>query len=658
VRRPAGQEPASHPDEAGGRARLRRGRGITARAVVIALALLPLNALLVMKSLYAVGWATGTESLMHNAVALLFLLVLANALLRRRRPSLAFAPGELLVIYVTVVIATGLISSFWDVGGAVVGNITYPFWAATDGNQWERLVWPNLPEWLTVRDGETLSGFYLGQASLYRWSIVKAWAGPALWWAGLVGAMMWTCLCMQALVRRRWADEEKLPFPFATLPVQLADERFGLLKSKVFWLAVLLSAGLGTWNTLAGLFPALFSIPTYFDFTSYVANRHPWQFLRYTDLRFGPWELGLTYLMPLDLVLSLMLASLMWDAVFVASGYLGWSVSPWSGFPYSDRQATGSLFALWLTVMWLDRRYLAQVLRRAIGLRSSLSDDGEEALGYRAAALGAAAGLGFLWWALARGGMQQWVIAAFLAMYFSILMVLTRVRAQLGPPSHELREGMPDYIIFTTAGTRALTPRTLGMLALLRPYLWHQRNQQAPAQLEAMKMAEGGRMERRRLALVLALAAPIAILSYFWASLHLGYQMGIGTGKVNRLLLQVPGYIAQELDGNLRHPAPGDWSGTAAIGVGAALTALLAWLKLTFQWWPLHPVALPISLGWVIHGMLPAMFITWLLKGLLLRYGGLRAHRRALPFFLGLLAGSATQFWVQRTTFLLLGLTL
>jgi len=29
----------------------------------------------------------------------------------------------------------------------------------------------------------------------------------------------------------------------------------------------------------------------------------------------------------------------------------------------------------------------------------------------------------------------------------------------------------------------------------------------------------------------------------------------------------------------------------------------------------------------------------WIAKVLLLRYGGLRAHRRAMPFFLGLAAG-------------------
>ena len=33
------------------------------------------------------------------------------------------------------------------------------------------------------------------------------------------------------------------------------------------------------------------------------------------------------------------------------------------------------------------------------------------------------------------------------------------------------------------------------------------------------------------------------------------------------------------------------------------------------------------------------LFTSWLLKGLILRYGGLKGYRRALPFFMGLVVG-------------------
>jgi len=50
------------------------------------------------------------------------------------------------------------------------------------------------------------------------------------------------------------------------------------------------------------------------------------------------------------------------------------------------------------------------------------------------------------------------------------------------------------------------------------------------------------------------------------------------------------------------------------------------------------------------------VFVTWVFKVLLLRYGGLRAHRRALPFFLGLLAGTAVISLLQTALLRFLGI--
>lgn len=33
------------------------------------------------------------------------------------------------------------------------------------------------------------------------------------------------------------------------------------------------------------------------------------------------------------------------------------------------------------------------------------------------------------------------------------------------------------------------------------------------------------------------------------------------------------------------------------------------------------------------------LFIAWVLKGTILKYGGLKLHRRAMPFFMGLMLG-------------------
>jgi hypothetical protein len=635
-----------------------RRRGVTLRAVLIGLALTPLNVLLLVASTWSVGGFTGSESLFTNTVALLFLGVLLNQWLKRRRPQSAFAAGELLTIYLMLGISTGLVSSVWDLGGSLAGIITYPFWFATDQNNWKTLLWPHLPAWLTVQDRGALEGFYSGASQAYAWPIIRAWAPAACWWAALMGGLMWVCLCLNSLVRRRWADEEKLPFPMTILPVQLVEERSNLLRNRLFWAAVIASATIGVWNTLSGLFPALPGIPLGFDYTSFVENRRPWSFIRYRGLEWGPWSLGLCYLMPVDMAFSLFVFDLVWTAEYVLAGQLGWATSQWSGFPYGEQQTAGGFIAILVGVLWLDRRYLGQVFRKALGLRSALDGGEPEAFGCRTAVLGALAGSAFLWWVLARAGMTPWIVAAFLFIYFLMCLVISRLRAQLGPPTHQLYGAMPNWVLTTLLGSRGLGPNNLGVLFLLHPFLQEQRNNPVPLQLEALRMAEAGRMQRRRIALALAIVAPFAIICYFWATLHVGYRMGLGSGYTQTWQLSVARWATEDLDSSTRYPSDMSASGAIAMGVGLAITLALTFLKMRLQWWPLHPVAYPIAIASTIQSMTVAILATWLFKSLLLRYGGLRAHRTALPFFLGLLAGGATIALLQRILFQTLGLQL
>ncbi len=624
--------------------------------MLLGAALVPLNVLFLVAALWRWGWFTGQNSLFPNAVAVLFLLAAANEVARRRRPHLALTAGELLTVYLMVVTSTGLTCSLWHFGGALAGGISYPFWFATEENGWMTLVWPFLPEWLTVRGQAALEGYFLGGGSPYRWAVVRAWGGPALWWAAFLGVLLWVCLCLNSIVRRRWADEEKLAFPITVLPVQVADERFGLLRNRLWWSAVAFSGGLWLWNIASGLIPSLPGIPLHIDYSSYVENAHPWNSIRHKMLGWSPGSIGLCYLMPLDLAFSLLVFDLLWVAEYLLSAHLGWSVSPRAGFPYGDYQVAGGFIAIGASVLWLDRAYLLAVLRRALGLSSPLRDEGE-ALRYSAATLGAVVGLVWLWWFLTRGGMSAAVAVVFLGLYLLMVLVLSRLRAQLGPPSHQLYGATPDWILRTAVGGRVLGPQNLGMFALLNPFLKQQSNHPAPSQLEALKMAEGGRMERSRIGLVLVLVVPATIICYFWANLHIGFHTGLATGNTHHSNLLIPRWSTDALAAEVRDPVGPNLPGAIAMGFGFALTSLLMALKLRLHWWPLHPVAFPLAIADSILELTAAIFITWLVKSLLLRYGGLRAHRIALPFFLGLIAGESTVYFLQMVVWQVFNLT-
>jgi hypothetical protein len=652
---PAGGASAAEGREHRGLERARtavvRPRGVTARAAIIGLALTPLNVLFLVKGIWMWAGAIGGQSIFPQVVAALFALVLANLWLKRRRPAWALSAGEMLTVYVVLSVGTGLTCSVWSVGGSTMIYATHAFWFATDQNHWQQVVWPNLPTWLTVRDRSVLTGFYQGGVSPYTRQILGAWAAPALWWTLLFATLMWVALCLNSIVRRRWADEEKLSFPLTVLPVQLCEEGFGLLRSRLFWLGVAVAGGLAAWNIAAGFVPALPAVPTHANYATYVENNRPWNFLRFYDVYWGPWQLGLAYLIPLDLSFSLFVFAWVWAAEYVISGQLGWCVNKWSGFPYGEQQTAGGFIAVALVVLWLDRRFLGQVVKRAVGLRKPFPDEESEGLGYRTAFFGLVAGLGVLCWLLLRARVTGWVVPVVWVQYFLMILVISRLRAQLGPPSHQLYGAMPSWVLTTAAGSRVLGPRTMGMFYLLRPLMQEQQSHAAPFQLEGLKMAEGGRMERRRLAILMAVVPVVALLSYFWATLHVGYQLGMGTGRTHVFNQLIGTWGTQEMVSNIENPSAPSVSGLLAMGTSAAITSILYYLKLRFVWWPLHPLAYPIAMSNTIASITPALLLTWAVKSLLLKYGGLRAHRTALPLFLGFLVGEATVSAAQLVVF-------
>ena len=137
----------------------------------------------------------------------------------------------------------------------------------------------------------------------------------------------------------------------------------------------------------------------------------------------------------------------------------------------------------------------------------------------------------------------------------------------------------------------------------------------------------------------MALVVPLAMVSYFWVNIHYGYRLGMASADVNpNLLTSASGRIA-DADYRIRYPEGSNAAGTVAMGFGFLLTALLMVLKLRFSSWPLHPAALPLTFGYTMEELMVPLFALWLLKLCPLRYGGLRAYRAALPFFLALIVG-------------------
>jgi hypothetical protein len=61
-----------------------------------------------------------------------------------------------------------------------------------------------------------------------------------------------------------------------------------------------------------------------------------------------------------------------------------------------------------------------------------------------------------------------------------------------------------------------------------------------------------------------------------------------------------------------------------------------------FFWWPFHPAGFAITTSWGMNIIWSCLFVSWLIKWVIMKYGGLKMHQRAIPFFLGLILGEFT----------------
>jgi hypothetical protein len=557
----------------------------------------------------------------------------------RRFSKIALRPVEMLVLYVMLSISSAIASvDFLDVLVPMLGHAAR---FATSENRWADRMLPLLPNGIFVKDREALSGWYEGNSTLYTRPHLLAWAAPVLIWTAFVTVLLFTMLCMNLVLRRRWIEEERLTYPVTQLPLEIADPRSVALKSRMLWIGAGIAGGIALLNGIAVYLP---NVPTVYvrqtDLAPYITSR-PWSAMGWTPISFYPFAIGLAYLLPLDLLFSCWFFYFFLKAERIATAAMGWD-SAGSAMPYTNQQMFGAYVGIALAALWMGRRHIAQAIfghpARDDSLTAPASRNGFDPLSPRFAAVGAAAGFAVLSIFFSALGLPLWIAALAFALYFAICVGVTRMRAELGPPAHDLHYAGPDVILTTTLGASFFAPSQLAVLTLFYWFNRAYRSLPMPHQLEAFKMAERRRVSPVVFLLPMMLAAPLGSLAGFWAHLHNGYSQGASAKLVGHLV----GFGWEafgRLDSWLASPKSRDLGAMAAIGAGIAFTLLLQTLALRVSGWPFHPLGYALAGSWSMNTIWLPIFIAWVAKSLLCRYGGLKAHRMALPFFYGLILG-------------------
>jgi hypothetical protein len=615
--------------------------GVSLRAVVLALLLMPLNAYWIMQmELVRYSGHPTTISIFFNVVFILLVLTLANVAVKAIAPSVAFRQGEMLTVYIMLSVASALCGhDFLEILVSYIGHL-YRF--ARPENHWAELIEPFVPKWLVMSDKRTLDGLYLGQTTLYRPEFLRAWATPVLIWTAFVSLLVFMMLCINAIVRKRWTEEEKLTYPLTLLPLEMTEERLSLYRSKLFWIGFAIAGGIDLMSGLNFWFPNVPAFTVRVQTLSNIFTDKPWNGMQPFQISFYPFVIGLGILLPVDLLFSCWFFYFFWKAQRVLTLAMAWDAVP--NFPYVNEQSFAGYIGLAAFALWSGRHYFAATFRRALGRQptpdGSVEDDRREPWSYRAAYLGLLLGSAALAAFCMACGMTLWVVVGFFAVYFMLSLAITRIRAELGPPAHDLHNAGPEIFMTNAVGTRNLGAQNLTMFSLFYFFNRAYRAHPMPFQLEGFKMAERARMDARRLSWAMMAAAFWGAFCAFWAFFHIGYQIGIGSAKMTGPVTWAFGPEPwNRLQGWLQNPLPTNVASLVAIGVGFAFTIALMAMRMRFLWWPFHPVGYAVSSSWSMNIIWLPLLIAWAVKLLMLRYGGLKLYRDALPFFMGLILG-------------------
>ena len=577
---------------------------------------------------------------MPGAVFLLFVLTLIlNPLLKLIHPRAGLNRGELLVVYIMMVMASPIPTLFV---GKFLSAISYPYYYATPENEWRELIHPYIPDWLMVHNVDIVKKFYEGggRNEPIPWA---AWQPVFLAWLPFVWALFLVMISLMIVMRKQWVEHERLIYPLMQVSLAMTEQgRYGervspFFKNPVMWAGFAIPA---LWGTLHGLY-------NYFPETIPIAKEVDPLHLRlsifhgvadmYVLLRFN--IIGFFYFLKTEIAFSLWFFNLLAYGVRGIFGILGITSPQTQSAGHGvhnlilAQQAMGAMLVLFLGGLWSARRHLRGVLRKAF-LGDPSVDDSGEILSYRGAVIvlmaSSVIAVGWLWLA----GLPMVFGLAILFLGMVVLFGYSRVVAEGGLSDGE-PPVVPAGILVSAVGSSVIGPQ--GLVVLATTFLWTTgRNFVMVSCANSLRLGEELGGGKRPLFWVILLALAVSLGAAIWMIMTLGHQYG----AINLWIWGGGEYsYAEKLIRTPLEPHVWNWINTA---IGATIMTLLMAARWLYVWWPLHPLGYAIGPIWIIDALWFNMFLAWLIKVVVLKYGGVGLYRKTRPFFMGMILGYFT----------------
>lgn len=489
--------------------------------------------------------------------------------------------------------------------------------------------------------------FFLGDVP---WS---HWAKPLFNWGILIGLTYLMLMTFNVLIFRQWAHNEKLIYPLAELPEFLAgahDKEPGVVpsvfRSGLFWAGAIVPVVFLGWNMLCQmeLIPGGKPLNLVHYWSDYIANSKLAGLRPNARSEIFFTMVGLAFLVPKKISFSLWFFAIVFMAELLVLVWMGYGVdmnsfkAGWFHIMnFRTAQGGGALLVFSSVMLFKCRKYILCCFSH----KSVVDLERDERLELRVSSflfLVASVGTILVLWLGMGANLWHTVFAFMIILLITIGMVRAVTEGGIlgfqcwATPFHFMKTVVGMNKPWTSSGLFAPIMVYYGILFLdLKTFI-------APAMGNALKMRSDLRMERRRfyagVAAAIAVATVVAVggaimmsyakgadlmNSWFYTSLPQGW----GFGKIAVLAKDAPA----------ASPGLTKW-----IAAGAVAMSLLLYFRGKCFWLP-HPLGLVMLVNPLMHAYWFSIFVGWLVKTIVTKYGSKDLYAKTRCIFLGLMFG-------------------
>ncbi|HEY0008781.1 MAG TPA: DUF6785 family protein, partial [Tepidisphaeraceae bacterium] len=329
---------------------------------------------------------------------------------------------------------------------------------------------------------------------------------------------------------------------------------------------------------------------------------------------------------------------------------------------YQDQQLGAALIFI-AGVLWIGRKHWAMIGRALVG--ATRPGDARGAfISYRKAAIALILGIAvMLGWLLVLKCVW-WLAICIVLMILMAHIITARVVAETGLAF--IRVSVDLNSVLTSLPATMLTPRDMYLSGMGHMnFMTSARESAMTFALHGLNVVDDANppaKERKRVLPLMTLALIVALASGIVASLwcYYTYALPLDNSPNNVLniwalqnwpsnaLVALPTQVDRGMFPSKGH---NPW---LHLGIGIAIMTVLQLMTWRFSAWPLLPVGYLMCTSWYVTSAWFSLFLGWIAKTLILRFGGSKLFNDLKPVFIGLIFGEAlaTGLWLLITLLL------